>query len=136
MICCGACGVVCAGGVAKGEPGAGLGEGKGFREALSVAGLVGVEDCAGCGIVGLASTSEGALELCGVDACCGASCFGASCSCGDSAGSCFESVGSCLGRPLGMVSDASLLLKSDPKKLPIDVLLVICVDIRTRSIRW
>jgi hypothetical protein len=35
-----------------------------------------------------------------------------------------------------MVSDASLLLKSDPKKLPIDVLLVICVDIRTRSIRW
>jgi len=82
---CGACGVVCAGGAAKGDLGARLVDGNGFGGPLAV-GTFGAEDFAGCGMGGLASadcaglgllfTGAGALELCGP-----CSCFGRNCSC-------------------------------------------------------
>ena len=76
---CGACEVVCAGGAAKGDLGARLGDGKGFGGALAVVGTFGAESCAGCGVVGLASAGcavigvapagAGALELSGACSC-------------------------------------------------------------------
>ena len=71
---CGACGVVCAGGAAKGDLGARLDEGKGFGGAL-VAGAVDAEGFVSCGVGSLASAGcvvigsllagAGALELSG-----------------------------------------------------------------------
>lgn len=133
---CGACGVVCAGGAAKGDLGARLADGKGFGGALAVAGIVGAEDCAGCGVAGLASAGCAGIGLLSTKA--GALELSDACSCLGGVWSCLGGVCSCLDGVLDAVSASSLALKNrdaaDAARSNIDGLLVICVDIRTRSI--